>query len=534
MSTGGVVKVKRTLSTLVIALLGLLVFSASGWATEMVVALGGDVEGWDPATEIYYAAGEIVRNCYDSLITYEVMPASESPYGVAMLDTSRPKGMLAASWEVSADGTVYTFHLRPGVTFASGNPLTAEDVRWTVERGLNIPGGVSWLWNVMGIFSVDQVEVVDDLTVRFVLQQPNSLFLPSLELEVMGIVDSVELKKHATTDDPYAHDYLFTNVAGSGSYVVASYTPGSEIVLEKRADYWGGDPKTDRVVYKIVPSEATRTLLLKSGDVDVSLFISPEQVQKQLLNQPGVNVISIPTPGTEYLALNTSVEPLDNVLVRQALAYAVSYDELLENVMYGFGSRATSPVPTLTKWHRDVSPYKHDPAKARELLTLAGYPEGIQVTLSYRLDNPVEEAVAIYLKDAFAEAGIDLVIDKVAASRFSVIRGTREYEMALIYWTPYVNDPIYQLNFNYASPSTCCNYGEYHNQEFDNLIVKATQELDPVKQEGIVNALQQLLIDDCPILYLYHPNRITCMRDNVEGFVYNSAHFLLYRFMYKS
>ena len=525
---------KKVARSLFVVLLATLVFSAGAFATEMVIALGGDVEGWDPATVIFYAAGEIVRNCYDSLITYEVMPADEAPFGVAMLDTNKPTGMLAESWDVSADGTQYTFFLRDDVVFDSGNPLTAEDVRWTVERGLAIPGGIGWLWGVMGVGSADQVEIVDDLTVRFNLDQPNSLFLPSLELEVMAIVDSVALKAMATTDDPYAHDYLFTRTAGSGPYVVESYTAGSELVLKAKDNYWGGTPGIDRVVYTIVPSEATRILLLKSGDADVSLFISPEQVQTQLLGEPGINVVSIPTPGTEYLALNTSIEPLNNVLVRKALAYATPYDELLENVMFGFGARATSPVPALTKWHRDVSPYSYDPAKAKDLLTLAGYPEGIELTISYRLDNPVEEAVAIYLKDAYAEAGIDLTIDKVAASRFEVIRGTREYEMALIYWTPYVNDPIYQLNFNYASPSTCCNYGEYSSAEYDALIVAANQSTDPVKQEGMVNALQELLIDDTPILYLYHPNRITCMRDDVTGFVYNSAHFLRYFYMGKA
>lgn len=497
-------------------------------AKDVVVALGGDVEGWDPVTEIFYAAGEIVRNCYDSLLTYEVVPASESPYGIAMADPGRLKGELAESWEVSSDGTVYTFHLRRGVRFPSGATFTAEDVRWTVERGLNIPGGISWLWEVMGVTSMDQIKVIDDYTVQFALDTPNSLFLPCLALEVMSIVDSTELKKHATSEDPYGHDWLYTNVAATGAFTVERYVPGSEIVLAAYKGYWQGPPKVDRVIYKIVPSEATRILLLKSGDVDFSLFISPEQVQSQLQGQPGIKVVSIPTPGTEYLALNTTVPPLDNVLVRQALAYATPYEELIENVLYGFGAKATSPVPTQTKWHRDVSPYHYDPDKARELLKLAGYPEGIQLTLTYRMDNPTEEAVAIYLRDAFADVGIDLVIDKVAASRMERIRVTREYQMALIYWIPYVNDPLYQLSFNYSSASTCCNYAEYHNPEYDRLLKKAIRELDPVKQEGMVNALQQLLIDDCAIVYLYHPNRVTCMRDWVEGYVYYPDHFIHY------
>ncbi len=515
------------------ALLGLLLLSVGAAGAEMHVALGEDVEGWDPATVIFYAAGEIVRNCYDSLITYEILDAEDSPAGVAMFDESRPKGMLAESWEVSPDGKEYTFYLRQDVVFASGNEFTSEDVRWTVERSMNIPGGTGWLWDVIGVSSMDQVEVIDDHTIRFVLDEPNTLFLPSLQLEVMAIVDSAELKKHVTEDDPYAHNWMYTNVAPTGPFHVAEYVPGSRIVLEANPNYYGGEPKTQRVVYHIVPSEATRIMLLEAGDVDVSLFISPEEVQRRLVDRPGIDVVSVATPGTEYLAINTTLPPFDDVLVRRAIAHAVNYDELMEEVMHGFASPATSPVPALTPGHKDVFHYEHDPEKARELLEEAGYPDGIQVELSYRLDNPVEEAVAIYLQDQFAEAGIDLVIDRVAASRFERIRVTREYQMALIYWTPYVNDPVYQLSFNYHSRSECCNYGEYHNPTVNSLVDQATRETDPDKQQELIDELQEIIADDVPIVYLYHPDRITCMRSEVEGFVYNSAHFLLYRYMYK-
>lgn len=515
-----------------------LVLAAPGFVfakgtKDLIVALGGDVEGWDPATEIYYAAGEIVRNCYDSLVTLEIIPADKTPYGVAMANPEKLKGELAESWEVSPDGKEITFHLRKNVVFPSGAKLNAEDVRFTVERGLNIPGGISWLFNVMGVNSADQVTIVDDHTVKFTLENPNALFLPSLALEVMSIVDSTELKKHATEDDPYGHEWLNTHVASTGAYHLESYKPGEEVVLAANDKYWAGDPKTKRVVYKIIPSEATRILLLKNGDVDISLFISPEQVLKQMMDQKGIRVVSIPTPGTEYLALNTSVEPTNNVLLRKALAYATPYEELIENVLYGYGSKASSPVPTATKWHRDVSPFSYNPEKAKELLKEAGYGEGVKVTISYRIDNPVEEAVAVYLKDAYAKAGIDLTIDTVAASRFEKIRQTREYQMALIYWTPYVNDPIYQLNFNYASASDCCNYGEYKNPEYDALLAQATVEQDLAKQEEMVNKLQEIIIEDSPIIYLYHPNRITCMRDTVKGYVYFPDHLIQYHLMSK-
>ena len=385
-----------------------------------------------------------------------------------MANPQKLEGELAESWKVSPDGKDITFRLRKGVVFPSGNTLSAEDVRFTMERDLAIPGGVSWLFNVMGVTSANQVEVVDNQTVRFHLNAANALFLPCMALEVMAIVDSGELKKHATKDDPYGHEWLNTHVAPTGAYHVESYKPGEQIVLVANENYWRGNPKTSRVVYQIIPSEATRILLLKNHNVDISLFISPEQVLKQLTNQSGIRVVSISTPGTEYLALNTStsVEPLKDVRVRQALAYATPYEELIKNVMYGFATMATSPIAKATKWHKDVSPYKYDPEKAKTLLAEAGYKDGLKLTLSYQLDNPVEEAVAVYLKDAYGKVGIDLEIDKVAASRFEKIRQTREYQMALIYWTPYVNDPIYQLNFSYATASECCNYGQWSNPEF--------------------------------------------------------------------
>ena len=502
---------------------------------QIVVALGGDVEGWDPATVIYYAAGEIVRNCYDSLLTLDVIPAEKTPYGVAMADPQKIKGELAESWTVSPDGKTITFHLRKNVVFASGNKLTADDVRYTMERGLKVPGGVGWLFGVIGVTSIDQVTVVDDHTVKFTIPAPNALFLPSLALEVMSIVDSKELKKHATADDPYAHNWLKTNVASTGAYDLEAFKPGEEVVLKANANYWQGAPKTSRVVYKIVPSEATRILLLKNNNVDIALFISPEQVLKQLIDKPGIKVVSIPTPGTEYLALNTStsIEALKDVRVRQALAYATPYKELIDNVMYGYASEASSPVPTATKWHIDASPYKYDPEKAKALLKEAGFGDGLKLVLSYRLDNPVEEAVAVYLKDAYAKVGIDLQIDKVAASRFDKMRSTREYQMALIYWTPYVNDPIYQLNFNYASASDCCNYGQWSNAEYDKILAQASQEQDLSKQQQMVEKLQKIIVADCPIIYLYHPNRITCMRDSVKGYVYFSDHLIHYDLMSK-
>ncbi len=524
---------RRGFTALVGMMLGILLCTSVAFATDITVAVGAELEGWDPHTSIFFLADEISWNCYDRLLDFETTPADESEYGVEMIDSTRLRGMLAESWEVLEDGTVVVFHLRRGVVFPSGNEFTAEDVRYSVERKWEIPTANRWLLNVIGIASLDAMEVIDDYTIQFTLDGANAMFLPAWAfLSSMSIVDSAELKKHATPDDPYGHEYLSVHVAPTGPYTVGSYLPGSEAVLEAYDGYWGGAPTADRVVYKVVPEETNRVLLLKSGDVDMAYFISAEQVKTQLEGAPGVTVLSIPTAGTEYFNLQTTREPLYNRLLRQAIAYAVPYEDLIENVMYGYASRATSPVPTLTAYHQDVSPYTYDPARSRELLAQAGYlPGEVTLTLSYRLDNPDEEAIAIYLKDALEDVGINLVIDQVAATRFSEMRGQQDYETSLLYWIPYVNDPVYQLSYSYHSATGCCNYGRYSNATFDAMLEAAKAEQDPVRLEGLVNAMQDLIIGEVPIVLLYHPNRQITMSDELTGYVYWTNHLIRYNLM---
>jgi len=308
--------VKRRLIMFLGMLIGVTLCTSIALAGDITVAVGAQREGWDPHTSIFFLADEISWNCYDRLLDFETTPASETEYGIEMIDSTKLRGMLAESWELREDGSVVVFHLREGVVFPSGNPFTAEDVRYSVERKWEIPSANRWLLNVIGIASHDAMEVVDDYTIQFTLDGPNAIFLPAWAfLSSFSIVDSAELKMHATTDDPYGHEYLSVHVVPTGPYTVQSYIPGSEVILDAYDGYWRGKPKTDRVIYKVVPEEANRVLLLKSGDVDMAYFISAEQVKTQLEGAAGVTVLSIPTAGTEYFNLQTTREPLYNRLL---------------------------------------------------------------------------------------------------------------------------------------------------------------------------------------------------------------------------
>ena len=502
--------------------------SASAFSADIIVVTGGDVIGWDPSTAIHIEATEIGWNCYDRLLQYATIPAEDSGYGVAMADPDRIMGQLAESWKVSEDGTLITFNLRRGVVFHSGNTLTAEDVRWSFERKWNIKGGKAWVLAKMGLEGPGSdywITVEDDYTVQFELNAPNSMFLPGLaNLPSMSIVDSGFLKKHVSDDDPYAQDYLNDDVAPTGPYYVESYTVATEIVLRAYDGYWGGKPANDRVVYKVVPTESNRLLLLKNGDADFAYGLSPELVRKQLIGAPGVKVASLPTPAVVHFALNNTRKPLDNVLVRKAIAYATPYDDIIRNVMYDFASFPTSVLGPGLQYRKEVFPYHYDLDLARDFLVEAGWPEGFQLTLNYNLAQGEYESIGIYLRDALAEIGIDLVLDKITSSHYEKIRPIRDYDSALVFWSPFVPTPIYDIGYAWADPVGCCNSAQYENLEFMNLFEQAKTEQDPVKLEGMIHALQDLVIDDCPLVFLYNPNWLVCMRDNIVGYKFVTSY----------
>jgi len=507
-------------------LLGIFVIGSAVAAMDIVIAIGGDVQGWDPSTAIESEATEIGWNCYDRLLQYGTILAKDSSVGIAMADLERIEGQLAESWEVSEDGTVVTMNLRQGVVFKSGNTFTAEDVRWSFERKWNISGGKAWVLRKFGLEGPDStfwIEVLDDYTVRFKLNAPNSMFLPGLaNLPSMSIVDSGLLKQHATDEDVYAQTFLNTDVAPTGPYYVESYTTGSEIVLAAYEGYWGGKPANDRVIYKVVPTEANRVLLLKNGDVDFAYRLSPEIVSSQLDGAPGVNVVSVATPATVYFGLNNTRTPLDNVLVREAILYAIPYDDIIQNVLFGHATFPRSPLAPGLQYRKEIIPYHYDPVLARDLLAQAGYPEGFEMTLRYRIDISEYESIALYMRDALAEIGITLVLDKIGAAEYAQIRGSRDYDSALVYWIPYVASPIYDLGYNWADPQGCCSTAQYDNIEVKALFEQAKVETDPVKLEGLVNAIQKVVVDDAPLGWLYNPNWLVNMRDNISGYVFTT------------
>jgi len=286
------------------------------------------------------------------------------------------EGDLAESWSVSADATTYTFTLRKDAAFPSGNPVTSEDVRFSLLRAKNIKGYGSFLADPL-----KSVEIVDPRIVRVILSGPDATFLAALAAGVFSIVDSKTVRAQGGVETvgadslDKAEQWFYSHSAGAAPYVLQRYTRETEIVLERNEKYYGSKPFFREVIVKHIKDPSTQSLTLQRADVDMALDLSVDQAES-LKGKSGVTLFEDPSAYTVYLGLNTSVAPWDNVKVREAVKYAIDYDGIVSGIMRGHGRRIGSiMMPGMLGFPESLNTqllYKHDPSKAAALLKEAG------------------------------------------------------------------------------------------------------------------------------------------------------------------
>lgn len=405
-----------------------------------------DLEGsWAASNENYTLWSQTMVG----LLRYKM----EEKDGVLVQDFTQFEGVLAEEEEpftVSDDGQSYTFHLREGVVSQAGNPFTAEDVRWSVERKLSVAGGR--LPQMSDYFdSIDQVEVIDDYTIAFHLDGAgnDNVFLPMFTGQMGRIWDKEEMLEHATDDDPWAVEWAAQNAgAGFGPYVVDSVTSGQQVVLTANPDYVLGEPDIKTITMQIVPDSGTRAQLLAAGDVDVAEALAPSDLSA-IAEDENVQVPEVEdTIEFVELALVINKEPFDDQLVRQAFRYAVPYDEIIEQVYEGYATpsagwmTASMGVPGLSQ---DPA-YTFDVDRAQELLAEAGQ-ESVDVTLS--VSNAIPDIVdtALLIASYAEDAGFDVTVEQLAPADFATGRAEASFEAMLAANRSQVQVPAFVNNF---------------------------------------------------------------------------------------
>ncbi|WP_210240300.1 ABC transporter substrate-binding protein [Amaricoccus solimangrovi] len=466
-----------------------------------------------PPTE---AVHELRRNVYERLLAYDMQTGED---GVSYEDFSKITGALAESWEVSPDFTSITFHLRPGVVSATGGALDADDVMWSFERGWNLKSNFHWY--MTQILNIEDpaaaFQKIDDMTVKVTIPKPSPLLEKLWINSDLGILDADAMKPHLTGEDPWGSRWLATNSASFGPYSVAKYTPGQEIVYEANEKYYRGAPALKKVIFREMPTTANRVAALQAGAVDVAEYLSPRELA-MVEKMPGVSVHKVFGNYIHRVEMQNEMKPFDDPRVRQALNYLVPRDEIAQAVYFGTARPTKSPISEIYPAFTDAYfPYANDPEKAKALLAEAGYPDGFKTELGYRTGDQLEEEIAVILKTAFAQAGVDVTLSKLPASTLVERYTQGEIPMYFFRDMAIVPDAAYVANL-WLNSDSLIDYSRFKSDEVDALIDSALTSTDEPKRIADMQRVQQVVMEQAPWVFLFNPGYQLATRANVKGY----------------
>ncbi|MDY7100604.1 MAG: ABC transporter substrate-binding protein [Actinomycetota bacterium] len=388
--------------------------------STLVFAATGDINSMDPSITGVEWNRVLGVNVYETLVNYALEPQDDGSLLGIGLDVAPG---LASEWEI--DGDSVTFTLQEGVTFyPSGNPMTAEDVRYSIIRTVRLPGSTgTFNANLAGIFEPeDQIEVVDDQTVRinFTDAEGNprrtAMSLPSLRFPQFSVVDSAVFEENATEEDPWAAEWAEGNVAGTGHYYVDSYTPGSEIVLAAVPDFWGEPPAYEQVIMRVVGGADVTSLML-GDEVDMaSSGLGSRELDA--LEEAGFQIINQPVPDIIKAEMVTTAAPFDDPAFRQAIAHAIPYDQILEIALGGRGERAYSIVNPASPSYVPAWDIYGDPEEAAALIEESGA-AGATVPIYFNNGIAAMEDIALLISDALGGLGLNVEVNGLPTVQYT-------------------------------------------------------------------------------------------------------------------
>lgn len=402
---------------------------------------------------------------------------------------------LATRWEQPNPLTV-VFHLRSGIRFSNGQPLTARDVVWSIDSMRN---GAVISPKAAAYASIDRVEAAGPLAVIFHLKHPDNFLLTNLSTSAFGVV-------------PYGSGSNFwRHPVGTGPFRFVSQQIDQDVVIERNPFSWQAKPKIPRVRFAVVPDAITMALELEKGSADVEVNSLPLDVLPVLARRPNLRVDDAPGTNIQYLAFNTRDPILKHVLVRQAIAYAINRELIIRTLMGGRARPAVSLLPpSHWAWTGDVARYAYNPARADRLLDEAGYPRGtggIRFRLTMKISNDENaRLLAVVLQQQLAQVGIALALRSYEFATFysDVTRGA--FQMYSLRWVGGNQEPqIFTYVFSTASfPPKGANRGRYSNPQLDALLASAAQSQDTARRRADYVQAQQILARDLPAINLWY------------------------------
>ncbi|RAZ75969.1 ABC transporter substrate-binding protein [Mesorhizobium atlanticum] len=485
-----------------------------------------DIITMDPGEAFELSTAEVTGNTYDLLVRLDLS------------DTSKVKPDLAESWTVSDDGLTYTFKLKPGMKFASGNPITAADVAYSFERAIKLDKSPAFIINQFGISGdnvTEKAKAVDDTTFQFVVDKAYapSFVLNCLSATVASVVDSKLVKEHVAAvtpsadykwDNDFGNAWLKTAYAGSGQYKLREWRANEAVVLERNDNYNGEKAKLARVIYRNMKESSAQRLALEAGDIDVARNLEPNDLDA-IAKNADLTTTSAPKGTVYYISLNQKNPNLAKPEVRQAFKYLVDYDALSSTILKGIGEIHQSFLPKGDLGAIDDNPFKLDVAKAKELLAKAGLADGFKVTMDVRTGQPTT-GMAESIQQTLGQAGIQLEIIPGDGKQTLTKYRARNHDIYIGNWGQDYFDPNSNAQTFASNPDNSDN-AKIKTLAWRNAwdipdLTKETEaallEKDSAKRADMYKDLQQKILDTSPFVIIHQQLEVAGLRKNLKGF----------------
>jgi peptide/nickel transport system substrate-binding protein len=498
----------------------------------------------DPSAVFALIEQAVLMNTYETLVWYDKGTTDIIPW-------------LAESWSVSSDGLKYTFNLRQGVMFHDGTELTAEAVKFSIDRVIliNNPEGTTFLlapikgasdylqgdtWGQTNQSAVDAylnaggVRVVDTYTVEINLDFPSAAFIRALAHPIASIVSPTAVEANGGVVPGFRNEWMDLNIVGTGPFMLASFEPGERVILERFDQYWRGPANLRQVIMEVVAEVTTRELALLTGEADIvfvpttnafdlidqDAWLNNEQI---VPTKEGIRVETGPVFFTQQLMLNKNFAPFDDPHFREGLAYVFPYDELIKSVVNGFGTRYSGPVPNgMWAYDEDIFMYDYDPEEAKVHFQESGFQGSIDIW--FNTGNEFKRRASLLIKDEVEklDIGIEVNIIEVVWTQFieSLLAG--DVSAFFENFGSTTGDPDEFVTFyGHSQLGGYARLVGYDDPELDALIEEAASETDLERRAGLYHEIQVRMVQDGLYVWLYQEVGFAVMRDWVKGFYWS-------------
>lgn len=473
----------------------------------------------DPAEECGFTDITITEAVYTRLTQYGSKPG---PNGTSQVDPGHIVPYLAKSWDITKGGLVYTFHLRSGVKFPSGKPVDANAVKYSFERSINMAGcGGYFIYD--GIYTpplIKKIEAVNPTTVRITLNQPDANVLQDWAQPAASIIDKSVVDQHGGVEKGKVNPWMAGHVAGVGPYTLQSYEPNKQAVLVATPGFFK-QPKAKKVIVNFISSDPTLVLQARNGSADVTLGLS-KQSAHSLASNSNLKVIANNTSSAEQIGLPNDKPPFNNVKFREAMTYAVPYQQILQRVAYGYGTLYYGAYPAAMPEFRAAleKPRVLDLDKAKQLVAASGVQTPVDVTMDIQAGNSIDEQVATIVQGIWTQLGVRLTINKLSPSDYINKLEQHKSQAYIRLDGPGVIEAGYFLGYDlkcgigFNLSATCI-------KKADTLLAKGRKTFDKAKRQAIWNQINTLWKANSPKIPVYGDKYVSVLNKRVKHYFYS-------------